>query len=63
MRWVMGMKYMWRFFQVAEVYAVSSTTPSISKSPEDCVPGEPKRRPNRNHGPFLLTRLAVAAPD
>src|ERR1700722_18108639 len=44
-RWVMGTKYMWWFFQVAELYAVSSTTPTISKSPEDCVPGEPKRRP------------------
>src|SRR5579863_2870921 len=41
----MGMKYIGWFFQVAEVYAVSSTTPTISKSPEDCVPGEPKRRP------------------
>src|SRR5580704_9458023 len=45
MRWVMGRKYMWWFFQVAELYAVSSTTPTISKSPEDCGPGEPKRRP------------------
>src|ERR1700722_10274427 len=44
-RWVMGMKYMWWFFQVAELYAVSSTTPTISKSPEDCGPGEPKQRP------------------
>jgi hypothetical protein len=45
MRRVMGMKYMAWFFQVTEVYAVSSSTPTISKSPEVCGPGEPKRRP------------------
>src|SRR3984885_3609813 len=44
-RWVMGTKYIRWFFQVAELYAVFSTTPTISKSPEDCVPGEPNRRP------------------
>src|ERR1700753_1770326 len=42
MRRVMGMKYMAWFFQVTEVYAVSSTTPTISKSPEVFGPGEPK---------------------
>jgi hypothetical protein len=36
MRWVMGMKYIWWSFQVAEVYAVSSTTPTISESSDDC---------------------------
>src|SRR5581483_12421510 len=45
MRCVKGMKYMWWSFHVAELYAVSSTTPTISKSPEDRGPGEPKRRP------------------
>jgi hypothetical protein len=35
---------------------VSSTTPTISKSPEDCAPGKPKRRPI-GFSPGLKNRL------